>query len=102
MADRLTADYQVIWRDLPIGRIMRASGVPYDEQQWSWNCYIYGKPSSGSDSGPGVDIDDCKAEFKVAWARIRAGLTENDIAKAYEYAEASAEALARYDRKRGK
>lgn len=48
----------------------------------------------------GADIDECKAEFKNAWARIRAGLTEADVARAYRYA-ASKEALARYDRKRG-
>jgi hypothetical protein len=33
---------------------------------------------------------------REAWARIRAGLTELDIAQARHYAEASREALARY------
>jgi hypothetical protein len=33
------------------------------------------------------------------WAGIRAGLTEADIATAQGYAERSAEALARYERK---
>ena len=31
--DRLPDDYQVIWRELPIGRIMKGSGRPHDEQQ---------------------------------------------------------------------
>jgi hypothetical protein len=31
---------------------------------------------------------------------VTVGLTDADIARAHEYAEASAEALARYDRKR--
>jgi hypothetical protein len=47
-------------------------------------------------------LDDCKAQFRAAWARIRVGLTEANIARAQEYAEASREALARYDRKGGK
>jgi hypothetical protein len=35
-------------------------------------------------------------------ARIRAEFTDEDIAKAQQYAEASREALARYDRLRAK
>jgi hypothetical protein len=97
---RYADDYQVIWRDLPIGRIMRASGVPAHAPQWSWTCNFLGKPGGGS--GRGTDLDDCKAQFKITWVRIRAELTEADIATAVEYADASAEALARYDRKRGK
>jgi hypothetical protein len=30
--------------------------------------------SLGGDSGPGTDLEDCKAKFKIAWARIRAPL----------------------------
>jgi hypothetical protein len=97
---RYADDFTVIWRRLPIGRIMKSSGVPHNEAQWSWNCYVYGRPSRADDSGTGADIDECKAEFKNAWARIRAGLTEADVARAYRYA-ASKEALARYGRKRG-
>jgi hypothetical protein len=43
---------------------------------------VYGKPSPGGNSGNGVDLEDCKAQFKTAWARTRAGLTEVDIAEA--------------------
>src|SRR5664279_218193 len=71
---------------------------PLRDVQWSWNCYVHGKPGASA-NGTGVDLDDCKARFKVAWSRIRAGLTDDDIAKAHEYADASAEALAGYDRK---
>jgi hypothetical protein len=52
------------------------------------------------DRGTGVDLDDAKAKFKIAWARIRAGLTDDDIAAAHEIAEASAEALAQYETRR--
>ena len=92
-------DYAVVWRRLPVGRIMRAPGLPPHVPQWRWTCNVYGKPGGGS--GSGVDLDDCKAQFKEAWTTIRGGLTDEDIARAHRYAEASAEALARYDRKRG-
>jgi hypothetical protein len=36
----------------------------------------------GGDGGNGDDREDCKAPFKVGWPRIRAGLTDDDIAKA--------------------
>ena len=55
---------------------------------------------SADDSGTSHDVADAKAKFREAWARIRAGLIELDIARARHYVEASREALARYDRKR--
>jgi hypothetical protein len=45
------------------------------------------------------DLDDAKAKFRETWARICAGLTELDIARA-ALRRTSREALARYDRKR--
>jgi hypothetical protein len=50
---RYADDYQVIWRRMSTGRIMRASGAASDKQQWSWNCYVHGRPSSADDSGTG-------------------------------------------------
>jgi hypothetical protein len=97
---RCADDYQVIWRGMSIGRIMRASGLPHDRPQWSWTCYLHGRPTSASDSGTGDGLDDCKAKFRAAWARIRAGLTDQDIAMAHRYSENSAAALARYDARR--
>jgi len=97
---RYADDYAVVWRGLSIGRIMKAIGAASNRQQWAWNCYIHGRPSSADDSGTGHDLDDAKAKFRETWARIRAGLTELDIARARHYAESSREALARYDRKR--
>jgi hypothetical protein len=34
--------------------------------------------------GYGADLEDCKAKFKAAWTRVRADLTDADIAKAFE------------------
>jgi hypothetical protein len=95
-------DYQVVWRGLLIGRIMEATGSPNVAPQWWWECHIYGQPSLGGGRGTGVDLADCKAQFKTAWARIRRQFTEDDIAEAYRYVEARSNAPARYDRKRGK
>jgi hypothetical protein len=79
---RYADDYAVVWRGLSIGRIMKAIGAASDKQQWAWNCYIHGRASSADDSGSGHDLADAKAKFRAAWARIRAGLTELDIARA--------------------
>jgi hypothetical protein len=60
-----------------------APGLPPHVQQWRWTCNIYGKPD-GCGSGSGDDLDDCKGRFKSAWATLRAGLTDADIALAFE------------------
>jgi len=77
---RYPDDFTVIWRDLPIGRIMKSSGVRW----WWWGCNFDGQLSLDDDSGNGIDLDDCKAKFLTAWTRIRAGLTDADLAKAHE------------------
>ena len=75
-------DYTVIWRGLPIGRIRKNPGLPDHVDQWSWGCNVYGQQSAREDSGQGTDLEDCKAEFKTAWRRIRARLSSADVAKA--------------------
>jgi hypothetical protein len=82
-------DYQVIWRGMSIGRIRR------DQPQWSWSCYLQGRPTSAIDNGTGLDA--CKAKFKAAWARICASLTDQDITTTRRYAANRGTALARYD-----
>jgi hypothetical protein len=67
-------DFTVIWRTLPIGRIMLAPGLPPHVQQWRWTCNFYGKPGGGG-GGSGDDLDDCK-QFKEAGA----GLTDENFA----------------------
>jgi hypothetical protein len=75
-------DYTVNWRGLPIGRIRKNPGLPAHVAQWSWGCNVYGQPSLSGDSGEGTDLEDCKAKFKAAWARVRGRLRDVDIAKA--------------------
>src|ERR1035437_163835 len=78
-------DFTVIWRSLPIGRIMKSSGPrTHWSRRWWWGCNVYGQPSLDDDSGTGIDLDDCIAKFMIAWTRIHAGLTDDDIAKAHD------------------
>jgi hypothetical protein len=76
---RYVEDFTVFWRGMPIGRIMKSRG----ERWWWWGCNVYDRVSLADDSGDGTDLDDCKAKFLIAWTRIRAGLTDEDIAKAF-------------------
>jgi PilZ domain len=76
-------DYEVIWRGLPIGRIMKPSSDPH----WWWSCNVYGQPLAANDRGPAINFKDCQFRFKIAWTRIRAGLTEQDISIAALHAE---------------
>lgn len=76
-------DFEVIWRGLPVGRIMKPPG----ESHWWWACNVYGQPLGPNDRGPGINFKDCQFRFKLAWARIRAALTEDDISVASRHAE---------------
>ncbi len=71
-------DFGVIWRGLPIGRIMRASGVPHDEQQWSWNCYLYGRPARGK---RGADVRPDFSAHRQAGKYGRPRRSSQSIAK---------------------
>ena len=93
---RYDDDFTVIWRGMSIGRIMKTSGVPAHLAQWSWDCYVHGKPGA---SANGSGTDRMQGQVQNGVDAIRAGLSEDDIASAREYAENSREALARYDRK---
>jgi hypothetical protein len=96
VGERCPDDYAVMWRGMSVGRIRLGNGAP----QWVWSCHVHGLPQGGDDRGNGVDLVDAKARFKKAWTRIRASLTDQDIADAQEIAAISARALARYDDRR--
>ncbi len=81
--ERQVDDFEVIWRDLPIGRILKPPG----NSHWWWACNLYGQPPIPNDRGPGIDFKDCQIRFKIAWGRIKATLTEADIAVAAQHAE---------------
>ena len=93
---RYADDYAVIWRGMSVGRIMLGNGAPHDRPQWTWSCHVHGRPQGGDDRGSAGDLVDAKAKFKEAWARIRASLTDQDIADAQQIAALNAETGARY------
>jgi len=76
-------DYEVIWRGLPVGRILKQ----HDSPHWWWGCNVYGLPPTPNDRGPAINFKDCQVRFKLAWARIRPTLTEQAIAIARQHAE---------------
>lgn len=75
-------DYEAIWRGLPIGRIMK----PPIDPHWWWACNVYGQPLTANNRGSGINFKDCQVRFKIAWTRIRAGLTEESISIAARHA----------------
>ena len=75
---RYDDDFTVIWRGLPIGRVMLAPGLPPHVPQWRWTCNFYGKPGGGG-SGSGDDLDYCKRQFKAAWATLRGGVMRTSL-----------------------
>jgi hypothetical protein len=91
-----------MWRDMSVGRILLGNGASHDRPQWTWSCHVHGRPQGGDDRGNAANLVDAKARFKNTWARIRASLTDQDIADAKQIAALSAEALARYDRRHGR
>ena len=77
-------DYEVIWRGLPVGRIMKQLDSPH----WWWCCNLYGQPPAANDRGPAINFKDGQLRFKLAWTRTRAALTAEDIAVATRHAAA--------------
>jgi hypothetical protein len=92
---RYPDDFVVIWRGMSIGRIKLATGTPHGSAQWTWSCHLHGRPQASDERGNGADLDDAKAQFRAAWARIRASLTDRHIADAQRIAKNSDEALDR-------
>jgi len=79
-------DYEVLWRGLSIGRIMKQADGPH----WWWSCNVFGQPSTANDRGPAINFKDSQLRFKLAWARIRPDLTEEAIALALHHAQQQA------------
>ena len=77
-----TDDYEVVWRGLPVGRILRQPDSPH----WWCSCNLYGQPAIANDRGPAINFKDCQVRFNLAWTRIRPTLTEQAIATARQHA----------------
>jgi hypothetical protein len=81
--DVVADDYEVIWRGLTIGRMMKQP----DSAHWWWSCNVHGQPPTANDRGPAINFKDSQLRFKLAWTKLRATLTEEDIAAALRHAE---------------
>ena len=76
-------DFEVVWRGIPIGRILKQPDSPH----WWWGCNVYGQPATPGDRGPAINFKDCQVRFKLAWAKIRPTLTAEAIAIAAQHVE---------------
>lgn len=81
--DIVPDDYELIWRGLTVGRIMKQP----DHAHWWWSCNVPGRPPTANDRGPAINFKDSQLRFKLAWTKLRAALTEEDIAAALLHAE---------------
>jgi hypothetical protein len=72
-------DYQVIWSELPIGRIMRQAGMPPGRPSWSWSIIFTHRPQLAWHKGFGVDLEDAKKLFRLAWSTVHRELTQADV-----------------------
>jgi hypothetical protein len=75
-------DWLVMWRGIPVGRILKQNDAPLGKPRWWWGVNFDQRPQGGDGRGVGTDLEDCKRQFKVAWQRVRTGLTAEDIATA--------------------
>lgn len=82
-------DYQVFWRELPIGRILKQPGVPMGRPNWHWGVAFPGRPQPAGHRGNCSDLDECKRRFKAIWAGIRPRLSEADIDAAKQILDAA-------------
>lgn len=78
-----TDDYEVVWRGLPIGRILKQPLA----RHWWWGCNVYGQQPTLGDRGAAIDFKDAQVRFKLAWTKIRPTLTDQNIAAAVRHAE---------------
>ena len=78
LANGICDDYQVFWRSVLIGRIMKTTGYPTRDAQWSW---VISLPRESGDCGTGDNLADCEAKLGRALARILARVTKDDRAQ---------------------
>jgi hypothetical protein len=74
-------DYQLIWNDLPIGRVYSTHGVG-GHDIWNWAVILPNVPQLPDHRGSAADLEDAKLRFKAAWLRVRSCLCEPEIAEA--------------------
>lgn len=81
-------DWLVIWDGLSVGRILRQPGMPTNRPNWSWGVILPNKPQADWMRGICSDLEECKRRFRVAWSAVHRELTEVDVARLRQDAEA--------------
>jgi hypothetical protein len=61
-------DFEVFWRDISVGRILKQPGAPAGKPSWFWGVILPNKPQPAYHRGICSDIEECKRRFKVAWS----------------------------------
>jgi hypothetical protein len=68
-------DFEVFWRDIPVGRILKQPGAEVGKPNW-WGVNFDQRPQTGNQKGIGTDLADCQQQFRAAWATMRPGIIE--------------------------
>jgi hypothetical protein len=69
-------DWQVFWRGLPVGRILKQPGVPFGRPNWWWGVNFDQRAQPAHHKGICADIEECKRRFKVAWSGVQATILD--------------------------
>ena len=85
--ERAADDYQVIWDELSIGRILKQPGVPPGRPNWFWGVHFPHKPQPAGHRGLCRGLEECKKSFRLAWSALYRDLTEEDVRLAREQAK---------------
>lgn len=72
-------DYQVIWNEIPIGRLLTQPGVPAGRPNRAWGVMFPHLPQLSWQRGIASNLEEAKQRFKLAWGAVHAKLTEADI-----------------------
>jgi hypothetical protein len=67
-------DFEVFWRDTPVGRLLKQPGAPAGKPNWFWRVILPNKPQPAYHRGICSNIEECKRRFKVASSGVRATL----------------------------
>jgi hypothetical protein len=78
--DRYHQSWRVFFGDIETGWIGERTGVPKDVEQWGWHCGFYPVSHNGiREDGIADALEQARAEFGAAWARILLRCTDADF-----------------------
>ncbi|MCK1693759.1 hypothetical protein [Bradyrhizobium sp. 144] len=76
-------DYEVIWDELSIGRILRGVSVGGIDG-WSWSVFLPNVPQRDQHRGGAGSLTEAKARFRTAWEDLHGQIGYDQISKARE------------------